>query len=84
MARGVPFIYHNPHGELVKTFSDPMGSFNVTTSAEQLAQALIALKEGPVDHRLRAQPFFAHHVDVDRKRRSEQRSAEIIAQWVGG
>jgi hypothetical protein len=84
IARGVPFIYHNPHGELVKTFSDPMGSFDVTTSAEELARALTALRRGPVDHRLRAQPFFAHHVDVDRNRRSEQRSADVIAQWIGG
>jgi hypothetical protein len=84
MARGVPFIYHNPHGELVKTFSDPMGSFDVSTSSEQLAQALTALREGPADHRRRAQPFFAHHIDVDPKRRSEQRSADVIAQWVGG
>jgi hypothetical protein len=84
MARGVPFIYHNPHGELVKTFSDPMGSFDVSTSSEQLAQALTALRGEPADHRLRARPFFAHHIDVDPERRSEQRSADVIAQWVGG
>ena len=33
MARGVPFIYHNPHGELVPTFQSPDGAFRITTTA---------------------------------------------------
>jgi hypothetical protein len=82
MARGLPFVYHNPHGETVKTFSEPMGAFEITTSGEELASALTGL--GPdVDYRSRCEGFFLRHVDVDRNRRSEQRAAETIAQLVG-
>jgi len=79
MARGVPFIYHNPHAETVKTFADPMGAFEVTQSADQLAQALRSLDPAPTDARLRCAPFFSHHVDIDRDRPSELRAAEAIA-----
>jgi len=33
MARGVPFVYHNPHGEKVATFADGGSAFRTTTSA---------------------------------------------------
>jgi hypothetical protein len=80
MARGVPFIYHNPHGETVKTFADSMGGFDVTTSGEQLAQALAEQSPGSDGYRLRAQAFFSHHVDIDRSQRSELRACEQIAR----
>jgi len=82
MARGLPFVYHNPHGETVKTFSDPMGGFEVTTSGSELASALTGLGQ-EVDYRSRCERFFLRHVDVDSNRRSEQRSAEAIARLVG-
>lgn len=84
MARGVPFVYHNPHGETVRTFADAMDGFDTTTSSGQLSQVLTALRAGPTDHRLRYEPFFTHHIDVDGSRRSEQRSADAIAQWITG
>ncbi|MGH8915534.1 MAG: hypothetical protein ACRDZM_13580, partial [Acidimicrobiia bacterium] len=64
--------------ETVKTFADPMGAFDTVASAEDLARTLRELEPGS-DHRLRSQPFFARHVDVDRARRSEERGAEAIA-----
>jgi hypothetical protein len=83
MARGLPFVYHNPHGETVKTYSDPMGGFEVTTSAAELASALSG-SDGISGYRSRCERFFLHHVDVDPKRRSEQRAAESIAHRVAG
>lgn len=81
MARGLPFVYHNPHGETVKTFSDPIGGFEITTSGDELASALTGL--GPEDdYRSRCEGFFLRHVDVDRNKRSEQRAAEAIARVV--
>ncbi|MGH8913532.1 MAG: hypothetical protein ACRDZM_03355 [Acidimicrobiia bacterium] len=82
MARGVPFVYHNPHRETVKTFADPMGAFDTVASAGDLARTLRELEPGS-DHRLRSQSLFAHHVDVDRARGSEERGAEAIAGRLG-
>ncbi len=39
MARGVPFVYHNPHNEAVPTFKQPQGAFEVTATADELAAA---------------------------------------------
>jgi len=82
MARGVPFVYHNPHGETVPTFADAMGAFETTTSAAELGALLPTLNPASADFRLKLQAFFAHHVDIDPSRRSEQRAADLIAQTV--
>ena len=81
MARGVSFVYHNPHGETVKTFSDPMGAFETTTSVDQLVEALGRVA-GPEENRSRCEPFFLHHVDVDRGVPSESRSADVIVSQI--
>lgn len=78
MARGNPFVYHNPHGEKVPTFHNPMGAFDISTSASQLAEALEkARKES--DYRSRCRDFFLRQVDVDQERSSEERTAEVVA-----
>ncbi len=82
MACGVPFIYHNPHGEKVGTFADPMGAFQMTSSGDELADALRALDPG-MDHRLRAEEFFKHYVSMNPASTSEQRSAEALMRIVG-
>ncbi len=79
MARGVPFIYYNPHGETVATYADPMGAYDVTTTVDSLATSLARLEQG-TDVRLRVSDFFNHHVDIERDRTSEQRGAEVIAR----
>jgi hypothetical protein len=84
MARGVPFIYHNPHREAVKTFADPMGAYEVSTTAEELAAALRALDLVEHDPRARCASFFSHHVDVDGTRPSEIRAVEAIVEQLSG
>lgn len=83
MARGVPFIYHNPHQEAVRTFADPMGAFDVTTTAAELAQSLRGPTPDAQNCRLRCQAFFSEHIDVDRARRSEQRAVDAIVEHLG-
>ncbi len=83
MARGVSFIYHNPHGENVRTFADPQGAFEVTTSVDELRQALADVHTDPAENRLRVESFFADHVDVDRNATSEQRGAGAISRHLG-
>jgi hypothetical protein len=80
MARGVPFIYHNPHRETVKTFADPMGAYDVSTTADELAAAIRALDPIQHDPRTRYASFFSNHVDVDRARPSEIRAVEAIVE----
>jgi hypothetical protein len=80
LARGVDFVYHNPHGETVKTFADPMGAFEVTKSTHELRDVLGRPAATPHDNRLRSEQFFDHHVDVDREHTSEQRGADAITQ----
>jgi hypothetical protein len=84
MARGVPFIYHNPHGETVKTFADPMGAYDVSTTAEELTAALQALDPIEHDPRIRCASFFSSHVDVDRAKPSEIRAVEAIVGQLSG
>ncbi len=78
MARGVPFIYHNPHGETVKTFADPMGTFETTTGAEDLHRALLHLEPAGEQGRHRSERFFLSHVDTVRVSRSEERGAAAV------
>ncbi len=77
MARGVPFIYHNPHGEEVRTFTEPMGAFETSRSRDELAHAVRALDNGGYT-RSRTESFFAHHVSIDPVNPSEQRSAQAL------
>lgn len=76
MARGVPFIYHNPHGETVKTFSDPMGAFDITTSREELQKSL--RNAGSMDPRERVSEYLHNVIDIGTIQRSEERGARII------
>jgi hypothetical protein len=80
MARGVPFIYHNPHRETVKTYSEPQGAFEVTASGAELGEALKAVDPDPEKARRRVEPFFSKIVDTDRAARSERRGAEAIGR----
>ena len=80
MARGVPVIYHNPHGEQVPDFQDPRGAFVKTASRVELRDAVRDLAAWQAGYRDRCASFFAEQVDVDPERRSEARGAELIAK----
>ena len=79
MARGVPFIYHNPHGETVQTFHQPLGAFETTADAAELSAALSSTDFDPERSRAKVERFFTNVVDVDSTARSEQRGAAAIA-----
>ena len=77
MARGVPFIYHNPHGELVQLFSEPKGAFDVSTSGEELGRAL-ARTPGVDSQRKTVFNFFEHVISIDPTITSGRRTVEAI------
>jgi hypothetical protein len=79
MARGVPFIYHNPHGEQVPAFRDPDGAFEVSDDVRSLTAAIYESRAWVSNYRQRAADFFARQIDVDRNVPPEQRAAAVIA-----
>jgi hypothetical protein len=84
MGRGVPFIYHNPHGELVPTFTEPLDAFPITTSVDELVEALHEMRAWRSDYRSRAEKFFLRQVDVHPDIASEQRTADLICRVIAG
>lgn len=79
MARGVPFVYHNPHDEKVPTFLTPDDAFEVSHSAEELAEALVATREYASNYRPKCERFFRNQIDIDPDRDSAIRAADVIA-----
>lgn len=83
MARGVPFIYHNPHAEKVPTFADPRGAFPITDSVDGLIEAIQAAgHQDSIDQRERWESFFRDQIDIDESKSSEDRTADLIADLI--
>lgn len=79
LARGVPFVYHNPHGEQVPTFQAPDGAFEVSANERQLAEALHDLTGVSGDTvRERGERFFLDQVSIVPDRSPGERAAEVI------
>ena len=51
MALGKPVIYHNPHGERMNTFVEPMGAYPITSDADTLEQAIAEIVGKQQDYR---------------------------------
>lgn len=83
MARGVPFIYHNPHGETVATFSDSGDAFVETRSATDVLRALKRPLVGGHEERLHSRSFLLDRVDVKDEYASEMRAADLVVLFVG-
>ncbi len=79
MAMGVPFIYHNPHGEMVKTFLKPHRSFATTDKPTKLRTAIIDLISERLTFDRRSSSFLTEFVSIE----SEQTSGERAAVRVG-
>ncbi|MDE0928994.1 MAG: hypothetical protein OSA06_09625 [Acidimicrobiales bacterium] len=64
LVRGIPMIYHNPHGEQVPTFADPRGAFAIAESVEELIRALKADLPTRTKVRQQAEEFLNHHLHL--------------------
>jgi hypothetical protein len=80
MARGVPFVYHNPHGERFPTFAEPGGAFLVSASEEELIEAVAETSSWRADYRQRCASFFLRQVNVDPDRSCAERAVDVIAK----
>jgi hypothetical protein len=83
MARGVPFVYHNPHGEKVSTFAHGGDAFRTTTTVGELVAALEEARSWRDDYRGRAAPFLSRQLDVNPDVPSEERAADVIYGLLG-
>ncbi|MGB7964197.1 MAG: glycosyltransferase [Propionicimonas sp.] len=83
MARGVPFVYHNPHREKVPTFENPEGAFWVSRSTDELELRLQEALDAREGYRERSWPFFAAQVDIDPGRDPAERAADAIVERLG-
>jgi len=83
MARGVPFVYHNPHQEKMSTFAHGGEAFRTTTTVDELAAALEEARSWRDDYRSRCMPFFSRQVDVNPEVPSEERAADVIYGLLG-
>lgn len=79
MARGVPFIYYNPHGERVPTFQTPGGAFPIARDEPSLRAALAEVADWQPGYRDRAEEFFLSQVDVGDEP-SEVRTWNLLRQ----
>lgn len=78
MARGVPFVYHNPHGERFPAFAEPDGAFRVCSSDVELADAAREALTWRDDYRSRCERFFARQISIVKGRTSAERAADVI------
>jgi hypothetical protein len=78
LVRGVGLVYHNPHGELVPTFSEPEGAFEVTRSGDDLVAAIRRQPIDPAINRERAVPFLARHLRLEEGPEPAELAAETI------
>jgi hypothetical protein len=79
IARGVPFVYHNPHDERFPAFQRPGGAFLVSTDAGELAAA-VAEVSAWTGYRQKAREFFFRQVDVEAERSSAERAADVVVK----
>ncbi len=83
MARGIPFVYHNPHGEQVSTFAHGGDAFRKTNDAAELAAALEEARGWRDDYRDRCAVFFSRQIDVNPEVSAEDRAADLIYGMLG-
>jgi len=62
---GIATVYHNPHGEQVPTFNDPVGAFAATDDPSALAELLRESPRGRGDVRLASAGFLSRHLLLD-------------------
>jgi GT2 family glycosyltransferase len=78
MARGVPFIYYNPHHEKVPTFTQPDGAFEIVTDPDELLPAIERALSRTDNVRQTSAAFFLAQVDVRDDASSAERAATVI------
>lgn len=84
MARGVAFVYHNPHSEQVATFADAMGAFPTSESVSDLSVALSDIELDRDANRETAEKFFRRQVDIAPTTTSGERAAAVVSSIVEG
>jgi hypothetical protein len=64
IAYGTPFVYFNPHRELVPTFSSPSDAFDHVYAPDDLRDALERAITNRAGYRNRAEGYFRRQIDM--------------------
>ncbi|MEI2418918.1 glycosyltransferase, partial [Arthrospira platensis SPKY2] len=83
LAMGKPVIYHNPHGEKVDQFVEPMGAYPVTKNINTLTSYIKKIVFSSTD-RKQFKEFLEFHCDCDNgnDKTSSQKVAESILEII--
>lgn len=82
MAMGVPFVYHNPHGETVKTFADAHGAFGTSDSTRSLVLRIGSAMNADQSRHIRNGAWWDRHVSIEEGNSSETRTVAAVADWL--
>ena len=79
MARGVPTIYHNPHGEKVwSRIARTSDALPVTNTTSELAHVIQQRLDPSRDFRIAAQNFFSEQISLHEGASAASRTAEAV------
>jgi len=84
LALGKPVVYHNPIGEKVIKFQEPLGAYSISTDAKSLAKAIKAEINKAKKQNVReyANRFLDLHANINSKKRPEELIAEYIEKII--
>jgi len=80
MIMGKPVVFHNPHGEIVDTFQDPMGAFDITYSKEDLVNALSKVLQYKGNYTEKHSKFLKFHIHRDKNHTAAKLTATEIVK----
>jgi len=78
MALGKPVVYYNPHGEIVDTFQDPMGAFDIASNEKELQTAILRSLQRKEIYRDICKQFFSSHVSITDVPSAKRIALELI------
>lgn len=81
IAIGTPFVYFRPEAEVVGTFDEPLGAYEIVHSAIELTEALPRAVEKLGNFRELAEDFFRRQIDIGEKP-SIARTVDVILSVV--
>jgi GT2 family glycosyltransferase len=81
MALGTPFVYFNPHGELVDTFFEPGDAYRIADSAASLTEAITEAMTWLGNYRQRSEKFLREQIDM-RDESAVDRTARCIVELI--
>jgi hypothetical protein len=81
MALGTPFVYFNPHDELVDTFFEPGDAYRIADSTASLTEAITEAMTWLGNYRQRSETFLREQIDM-RDESAVDRTARCLVELI--